>query len=461
MGAAVTSKRQGVDLTYLTTEQDIADRVLGAKLTNPYGLGLTSILGFIGNEEMVSSDDDITFYERDRPFDNVKVASDVADPGVGNQILIPLHSDSLDANNNFFVREGHILQFANGAQGMVVDIDVSTPAIPVLEVEPVDTAVNIGALSEDDELAIVSEASAEATGKVKPMQRGFVPRKFYMQIIKSSGLVTGSALANALKVQITENGEKFDLYKDVFDSVKEELERLKDGAVVWGQKDNNPNLLQATSYGNSNVRKTTKGLVPTIDALGGKLPVTAGAFDMDVFDDIDLFMTRNGAPSGYALMPMGKQLFHDVENALKEYTDKATDFAKVSQFMTQRGVAGMEVALNFSAFTKSNRTFILKSIDAWTDPKLFGNDFYDQEKWGMVLPLFNVADAKTGKMSKNVSVLHKGLGAYSRRLQLKVRDGSGVMASQVLDDDVVEVTASTHCGFKGLAMQSAIMLRNT
>ncbi len=159
------------------------------------GASYFQLLRSLGFEKEVSLDT-YSHFEENRIHEVIIVDANVSQPATGANIVFVIDANSLDANNNFYLRKWDIILFPNEVTGSVIDIDVTTPTAPSITVRLNDDTDRFPALTSMQELIIISNAFSEGSGQPEGAIRGTWEYENDAQIIKETIGYTGSEMVN-------------------------------------------------------------------------------------------------------------------------------------------------------------------------------------------------------------------------------------------------------------------------
>ena len=410
------------------------------------GASYFQIVRSMGFEKEVSLDT-YGHYEENRIHEVCIVNANVGQPAVGQDIQFTLSNRSIDTNGNYYVRLYDILLFPNEVTGSVVNI--SDAAQPVITVRLNDQTEQFPALSEDDELVIFTNAFSEGSGQPQGAVRGTWEYTNDAQIIKETIGVTGSEMVNQTWFNVTSMGTKIPAYYFLGQVDIDYRVALRiDGALLWSKRTTNPNLIDPTT---GRPVKSTEGLVPYIRRVGNELSYTAGNFSVDEFDTMDRILDREHA-GNYTLGLLGIRLHQDIENALVTYfANTNINYAKqaVNEALFNNNES-LSASVNFKYLVKSERTFLMKRMGVLSNPKLYGAEGYGGPQLGIFLPINKRKDPVSGNMVESIGVRYRGLGQYSRRMEVWQVGGAGP-GLKVTDIDARNTYQRCHIGahFRG------------
>lgn len=412
------------------------------------GASYFQLVRSMGFEKEVSLDT-YGHYEENRIHETVKVRNLVSQPAVGADITFIIHTDSMDANNNFYLRKWDIILFKNEVTGSVTTVNVSTPADPTITCKLNDNTEQFPALAAGEELVIFTNAFSEGSGQPTGAVRGTWEYTNDCQIIKETIGVTGSEMTNQTWFDVTSAGTKIPAYYFLGQVDIDYRTALRiDGALLWGKRSVNTALVDSVT---GRRIKTTEGLIPYIRRVGNEQTYTSGAFQVSEFDEMDRTLDREHA-GNYILGLLGIQLHQDIENALVSYfaNTNITFARQTTNEVLFNNNESLGASVNFKYLVKSERTFLLKRMGVLSNPKLYGVTGYEGPKLGLFMPINKRKDPVSGNMVESIGVRYKGLGKYSRRMEVWQVGGAGE-GLKVTDIDSRNTYQRTHMGahFRG------------
>lgn len=387
------------------------------------GASYFQLVRSMGFEKEVSLDT-YSHFEENRIHETCKVNAPVGQPAVGANIVFVLHPDSLDANNNFYVRKWDIILFKNEVTGSVITIDVSSPTAPQITCRLNDVSEQFPALTAGEELVIFTNAFSEGSGQPQGAVRGTWEYVNDAQIIKETIGVTGSEMVNQTWFNVNSMGKNIPAYYFLGQvDIDYRMSLRIDGALLWGKRTTNTALIDSDT---GRPIKTTEGLIPYTRRVGNEQTYVPGAFDVSEFDEMDRTLDREHA-GNYILGLLGIKLHQDIENGLVTYfADTNIQYARqtVNEALFNSNEA-LGASVNFKYLTKSERTFLFKRMGVLSNPKLYGADGYGGPALGMFMPINKRKDPVSGNQVESIGVRYRGLGKYKRRMEVWQVGGAG------------------------------------
>lgn len=424
------------------------------------GMGWFRLIESLGFK-MPTSQDTYKHDEEDWIHETFNTKNNVSDPGAGNSVLITLDSSNLDGGNRFYPRQWDTVQFPNEVTGAIIDIDVTTPTAPILEVKPNEITDNIGALTAGQEFIIISDAFSE--GSEQPA--GAVTSTFRYendtQIIKEALTATGTEMTQGKWVtelsvdQKGKPGAKIPAYYLKGQMDTDYRMNLKiDGALLFQKRTTNSIIDPDTNR----PLKTTEGLIPYIRRTGNTVGYTPGLFSVQRFNQIVKRLDKEFAPN-YICSLLGIDLNLEIEDVLVDYfkntnIDYTTERMATDLFYGNKGLA---MSVNFQSLVKGDRVFAFKKMGVFSHQKLYGATGYTTAGLGVMLPMYKKKDKLTSKDLPTMGVRYKQLGNYNRMMEVWNVSGAGPFP-KVIGKDVHNHFLRCHIGAHFMAGNQMILL---
>jgi len=140
------------------------------------------------------------------------------------------------------------------------------------------------------------------------------------------------------------------------------------------------------------------------------------------FDDIIIELDKQGAPSEYAMYVNRKQDLA-IDDMLASGIATGVTAGLAGQFGAFNNDSDMAVKLGFKSFTRGGYTFHKHDWKLLNDPTLLGASNYVQ---GAMVPMSQIADARTGIKAPSLAMYYKEANGYSREMEHWVT-GGGVL----------------------------------
>jgi hypothetical protein len=412
------------------------------------GASFFQLLRSMGFEEPVMGDT-YGHYEENHIHTTFVSLGAVAAGAAGATVNVTLDPSCLDANNNFYPRRWDVVMFPNEVMGQIISIDKTTvPTAPVLTIQPVNAMDNIPAITAGETLVIRTAAFSEGSGQPDSALSGTWEYDNDAQIIKESIGYTGTEMASQDWFDVTSKGQSIPAFyfKGQID-IDYRMALKIDGALLWGRRGDG----SITDPVTGRVVKFTEGAIPYVRRIGNEQTYTVGNFNVTEFDTTANTLDRNFA-GNYILVLTGLSLTQDIENALKTYfTNTNIVFAKeaVNDVLFHRDES-LAASVNFSYLTKSERTFLFKTLGTFNNPQIEGATGYVANQLGLFMPINKKKDPVSGNMVDSIGTRYRALGKYSRRMEVWKVGGAGE-GLKVTEFDKVNTYQRCHVGahFRG------------
>ena len=422
-------------LTSIASMHDFAfpDQVKN-KLYNRYGKGFTLVQMFRNmGREFEMKNDYISAHELGSVLRTITTnGASGGGAGAGTEVTITLSGDDIDATGGYYPRVGftvYHLHTDNLVYGLQITA-ISTDSPPILTLKPFDTTLNTGngGIATGTELAIGGSAFAAGTGQPEPTSTGLYERDFYTTIAKESMGFDGPELAKE-RWEEKQVGGKNRIWSRAYAETEFLLDAAEDCNFLMGEENSN-SIAQTTvrNYllqANTAVLRSGKGIWKWQDEIAGTLNYGTGDFNLFDLDQIPVYQRSQGVTDGVAILAVGQGLALKLENSglefVKEYSG-GTDFTRV----VQRAFGGAEqraLDIGFKMFTKGGITYVMKVVDTFSNPKLFGVSTYNLDDSGFTFPVSSVKDKKSGLTIPNVSIGNFSHNGVNRKRVIGVVNG--------------------------------------
>ena len=271
-------------------------------------------------------------------------------------------------------------------------------------------------ISDDDEFVYLGNMYPQGSNQPDFFQETTpVRRKNPYMIVKDRYEVNGSQATNIGYVNVG-NGD----YRWFMHGEQEARKRFMDRRelmLLFGE--------ELAGAGNTAVTDVagSQGYFSAIDARG--IEVTSTTSDpLNTFAEFDLILTeldRQGAPSEYAMYLNRKQSLA-IDDMLAAGIATQTTAGLPGQFGAFQNNADMAVQLGFKSFTRGGYTFHKHDWKLLNDTTLLGA--VTGGPTGAMIPLSNVADARTGVKAPALEMCYKEANGYSREMEHWVTGGA-------------------------------------
>jgi len=325
-----------------------------------------------------------------------------------------------------------VLSFTIGATNINkydVFMDANTGVRYIAQASSTSTTLTAVALS-DDAISVPSTTSGNLIilGNMYPqgsdqpsyfMESEITRKKNPFAIVKGRHQVNGSQATNIGWVNLGGGEYRWFMYAE--QEARKRFEDQREMIMLFGeQNDGAGNAAAALSPDIAG----SDGYVTAVEA-GGIVVSNANANPMDSFaefDDLILLLDKQGAPSEYAMYLNRKQDLA-IDDMLASGIATSVTAGLSGQFGAFNNDADMAVKLGFKSFTRGGYTFHKHDWKLLNDPTLMGATNFLQ---GAMVPLTQVADARTGVKAPALSMYYKEANGYSREMEHWVT-GGGVL----------------------------------
>ena len=380
--------------------------------------GITGFLDLTGAKKNAGTSDEVEWFEEGRLHTTFSGWLDVnggtgsINELVGGNATAPVGYTQLRLNDVVLDTSGnrHIVTKVTSATGSVAD---------QYDVVPMDGSVattDIGAANNVKSFAIIGNVYAQGSNQPsKFYQNGLKKHNNPYVITKEMYEVSGSQATNIGWLNV--NGDYRWYLKNEMDARKRFMNQ-REMMLLYAQK-GSPSLASGTISG-------SEGYFAAVEARGIVAEVTGGAqgsfASMSDVDQIILELDKEGAPAEYA-MYVNRKTSLDIDDMLATGIATQVTAGLAGQFGAFNNDSDMAVKLGFKSFTRGGYTFHKHDWKLLNDPTLGGLANIHK---GAMIPLSQVADAKSGVKSPALQMNYKAAGNYSREMEHWV-EGGGVL----------------------------------
>jgi hypothetical protein len=197
------------------------------------------------------------------------------------------------------------------------------------------------------------------------------------------------------------------------------------------------------------------------DAIQDRGITASGSFDtMSDIDSIILLLDRQGAPSEYALY-VDTATSLNLDDMLAQGIATSMTAGLPGQFGAFQNSPDLAVQLGFKSFTRGGYTFHKHGWKLLNDPTLLGAwsapGSYAPPFKGVMTPMSQVADAKTGVKSPALEMNYKEANGYSRELEHWIT-GGGVLGHKTNTKDTADFHYRSECNLITRAANQHVLL---
>ena len=398
-------------------------------LVESYGdQGITGFLKLTGAVTSGGTNDQIDWWEAGRrhkvlqgDLTSSAAGSDSNAPGV-----VTLTIDTSDVQSSAHIagllQANDVIMNASTGTRYLVN-EASTATDPVCKLERLDGA-NASPAENSTEVKFIHLGNIYAQGTDQPTHftdAEILKRSNPFMIVKDRYQVAGSQATNIGWVNLGGGEYRWFMYGE--QEARKRFEDRRELMLLFGEK----NAATTSDDGDNDISKTiagSEGYFSAIEDRGINIS-NANANPMDSFaefDDLILELDKQGAPSEYAMYLNRKQDLA-IDDMLASGVSSAVTAGLAGQFGAFNNDADMAVKLGFKSFTRGGYTFHKHDWKLLNDPTLLGASNFIQ---GAMVPLANVADARSGMRAPSLALYYKEANGYSREMEHWVT-GGGVM----------------------------------
>jgi len=395
------------------------------QLVETYGdQGITGFLKMTGAVIAGGSADQVDWWEIGRRHRTI-VGTLASSSGATQELLITGTDETVgaleDPSSIKHVQNNDIIMnVANGLRYIVVDSQRTETS--GLDGDGVTLArLDAAAFSSDDDVsggtfAVVGNMYAQGSDQPNRfVTQDLKRRQSPFAIVKGRYEVNGSQASNIGWIDVGGGDFRWFMYEEA--NARKRFEDQREMTMLFGEKHDGG---QATTAGLAG----TEGYFAALENRGVQV-TNANANPLDSFaefDDIIIELDRQGAPSEYAMYVNRKQDLA-IDDMLAGGIATSTTAGLPGQFGAFQNSPDMAVQLGFKSFTRGGYTFHKHDWRLLNDPTLAGAGVAFQ---GVMCPMSQVADARTGAKAPALAMYYKEANGYSREMEHWVT-GGGVM----------------------------------
>tara|TARA_R100001510_G_scaffold4815_1_gene3785 strand:+ start:205 stop:1572 length:1368 start_codon:yes stop_codon:yes gene_type:complete len=454
---AITATQNSTDLAALLKTSPDAYVALGTLLSynkpdnrdlliETYGdQGITGFLELTGAVKNAGTADHVQYWEDGRLHKTVAISGGGGvDAGATGHFTVAGFTTGTDQP----VRLNDVLLTPGGQRLVVVALDDSNEEIDVKRLD----GENVVAEDSATTLIVIGNIYAQGTSQPTTFyQTDVLKRENPFFITKETYQVNGSQATNIGWIDANGQGDYRWYVKGEMDTRKRFLNQ-REMMMLFSDKENTANEGVALASG------TITGSEGYFTAVEDRGITTTGDFDsMADIDSIILLLDKEGAPSEYA-MYVNTQTGLNMDDMVASGIATATTAGLAGQFGSFQNDADMAVRLGFKSFTRGGYTFHKHDWKLLNDPTLlgaFGTPLFK----GAMVPMTQVADAKTGKKSPALEMNFKSANGYNRELEHWVT-GGGVLGFNTDGDDVAKFHYRSECNLITRAANKHVVLKS-
>lgn len=398
--------------------------------------GITGFLKLTGAVRSAGVADEVTYWEEGRLHKSVT--------GTVGQIATAYHSEiatfgagELRANDVILGPSGQRFLVLEALGGVTYDVRA-------LDGASMSAAINNKVFS------VIGNLYAQGTDQPSSfLQTDVTKRTNPFMIIKDTYHVNGSQATNIGWINVG-NGDYRWYVKGEMDTRKRFMD-MREMMMIYGQK--NASLTAGVTAPTNNDIVGSEGYFAAIQDRG----IVSTGTSFGSFSDMDaiiLELDKEGAPSEYAMYVDRQTSLYIDDMLAKGPVGSNTVAGLPGQFGAFQNSSDMAVQLGFASFTRGGYTFHKHDWKLLNDPNLGGVHGYHK---GVLCPMTQVADAKTGVKSPALEMNFKETNGYSRELEHWV-EGGGVLGYKTNSEDKAKFHYRSECNLITRAANQHVML---
>ncbi len=378
--------------------------------------GITGFLELTGAKRNAGTSDKVEWYEEGRLHKTLAYTGSAAKADANT--FATLTADTTKARVN------DVLLLADGSRVIIVKKN-STTAFAVVDMDGADVTAGMTGTA-----AIIGNVYGQGTDQPTEFyQTGLNKLENPYIITKEMYEVNGSQATNIGWLNV--NGRYMWYMKNEMDTRKRFMNQ-REMMLMYSQlgPNGNPALVDIGALGTGTSGITgnvgSEGYFSAVEKRGITATVSGGAqgsfASMSDIDTIILELDKEGAPAEYA-MYLNRKASLDIDDMLANGIATQVTAGLAGQFGAFNNNADMAVELGFKSFTRGGYTFHKHDWKLLNDPTLGGLNNHHK---GAMIPMTQVADAKSGVKAPALEMNYKAAGNYSREMEHWVT-GGGVL----------------------------------
>jgi len=404
--------------------------------------GITGFLELTGAVKSGGTADEVQYWEEGRLHKTIDYTS------VTNSV-VTVAATPVCRNND-------VLLFPNGVRAVVTNAATNATTLTTVPLDG-SPAANFD-LTVSGTAVIIGNIYAQGTDQPSAFYNTDVKKRINPYFItKETFSVNGSQATNIGWINVG-NGDYRWYVKGEMDTRKRfmnqrEMMMLLSQVVPDTNTPNADNIALGTGV--------VTGSEGYFDAIQDRGITASGSFDtMSDIDSIILLLDRQGAPSEYALY-VDTATSLNLDDMLAQGIATSMTAGLPGQFGAFQNSPDLAVQLGFKSFTRGGYTFHKHSWKLLNDPTLLGAwsapGSYAAPFKGVMTPMSQVADAKTGVKAPSLEMNYKEANGYSRELEHWVT-GGGVLGYKTDGVDTAQFNYRSECNLITRAANQHVLL---
>jgi len=416
-------------------------------LIQTYGdQGITGFLELTGAVKNAGTNDQVQYWEEGRLH---KVLTTVAG-GLTAATEAELHVGTFSSGAEP-VRLNDVLLTEGGQRLVVTGFDATNNEVLVKRLDGEDTTAET---TVGKKIIVIGNIYSQGTSQPTSFYQNDVQKRTNdFLITKETYQVNGSQATNIGWIN-TGNGDYRWYVRGEMDTRKRFMNQREMMMLLAERELTNNEGVQLAGGTNDQVT----GSEGYFNAVENRGITTTGDFDsMADIDSIILLLDKQGAPSEYA-MYVNTQTSLNMDDMVASGIATSVTAGLPGQFGSFQNSPDMAVQLGFKSFTRGGYTFHKHDWKLLNDPTLlgaFGTPLYK----GAMVPMTQVADAKTGVKAPALEMNYKAANGYSREMEHWVT-GGGVLGYSTDGDDLAKFHYRSECNLITRAANQHVVLKS-
>ena len=416
-----------------------------AQLIKSYGdQGITGFLKLTGAVNASGTADEVTYWEEARLHEPQTVSPASVIAAAKSQTFAAADLDEaadFDSAEAAVVRVGDIVLMPAGERAYVSAVTKADGSFTVKNLLDANlTAITAGTYH----LPIIGNLYAQGTDQPGNfLQSNVVKRTNDYAIIKESYKVSGSQATNVGYIDL--GGGDYRWYLKSEQDTRQRFLDKREMMMLMGQK------VTSTDSALSGI-KGTEGYFAAIEDRG--INATGDFSGTTQLDIIIKQMDKQGCPAEYAIYG-NSDVTLALDDAIAGINSGGGLSASYGAFNNDRDMA---VNLGFASFARGGYTFHKHNWKLLNDPTLL-DGFSDSVAQGVMIPIANVTDPKTGNRAPALELNYKATNGYSRELEHWVT-GGGVLGFTNNTEDLAQFNYRSEACLVTRAANQHVLLKN-
>jgi hypothetical protein len=427
-----------------------------------YGDQFYTLFDFVQDHGMMTSTDrdQSSHFEEGRLWgvDQVQGAVTV---GVASTVKnVPLKNVTVNGVTTATFMQKNDIVIVQNAAGAIVKARVLGITVSgndkTAQLIPLKAGQAIPVLADGDKIINLSNSWGEGTSQPGSRKSQFDIENSYLQIIKTTMEITGSAktdgtwLNGLIETKKAFNREgNFVFHKEQMNA--EYQQKLKIGQMFLDGVTTTNAAALVDSDGAA--VQTTEGAFEFAATRGNEMSVALNAFTLNDFDTMEVY-DSGVRGNGEKLVMSGLRREQEF-NKLFKSEFASTDASKLIDNYRNENLKGFEansnrVSRNFKVYNSTRNSYIFGSIGMLDNPQTFSASTTLANKYqskALVMPFGKTKDSKTAKLVPYFGLAYKEKNGYNRLMEVW-DDGSAKSVNRIGPMDVDQLYIRSHVGTK-------------